>query len=120
MIKNYEITYLIPKTLSEEGRKNILEKVSSYLPEGSPLAKNEKSSWACLSFQTEPQEAKSLEQKLHYDLPELRFMIVRRDPRKIKPKKQRVRKPLSETPPQKGKSKVEMEDIEKKLDEILK
>ena len=132
-MKRYELTCLISSKLSEEEVKGLSEKINSLIKEeggvssemrnlirrklASPIKKEGQVYLLTLNFHFEPEKLESLEKKLK-GLPEiLRFLIEGKKVAKVEillekiPPK--IKKPLPEV------EKVELEDIEKKLEEIL-
>jgi len=128
-MKLYEIIYLISADLSEEELKACQEKITSLIQEegvlsevGSsirkilayPIKKKRAAFSATLSFQLEPERLENLEKKLKAESKILRYLILTKKLPKMavvpvkKPK--RIIKP---------KPKVELKEIEKKLEEIL-
>jgi len=144
-MRNYEINYLISSKLSEEEVKKISEKINSFIREeegildresnpsklrlGYPIKKERQVNLLVSDFSVEPEKLGNLEKKIKSEPMILRFLIstkkaVRVEFRRQKfaPKiktfalssvREKITKPLSEE------EKVELEDIEKKLEEIL-
>ena len=132
-MKLYELTCLISSKLSEEEVKNLSEKINSLIKEeggvssglrnfirrrlASPIKKEGQAYLLTLNFHFEPEKLEIFGKKLK-GLPEiLRFLIEGKKVTKVEillekiPPK--IKKPLPEV------EKVELEDIEKKLEEIL-
>jgi len=132
-MKLYELTYLISPDLSEEEIRVLQEKINSLIQEegrvlpdstsngglvrktlAHPIKKNRSAFLSTLSFQLNPEELESLEKKLKAESKILRYLILTKKLPKMavvpvkKPK--RIIKP---------KPKVELKEIEKKLEEIL-
>lgn len=132
-MKYYELTYLITPDLSEEEARAFQSKVNSFiadegmLEEGNvilrkklayPIEKKNESYMAVATFNANPEKISSLEKKLKEEKSIMRYLLV------IKEKQQalRVRPHMARTRIESKESsakKVEMEEIEKKLDEIL-
>lgn len=130
-MKLYELTYLITPEISEEELKSLQEKLTSliqkeegFLNEVSyPVEKNlaylikkkQKAFLLSLSFQLKPEKLKNLEEKLKKEEKILRYLILtKKMPKKVSgitsiPKKKST----------KEKPKVELKEIEKKLEEML-
>ena len=108
-MKLYELTYLAPPGLSEEEQKNLSQRVVSYM-ETQPEKQQGNYFWVSFDFYTEPEKIKALEEKLKDESLIQRYMILKkkvgraREIKKLKP----------------AKPKVELKEIEKKLDEILR
>lgn len=132
-MKSYELTYLILSELSEEKIKSLEEKINSLIQEeggilgeiNSPtkrklaysINKKDEAYLANLNFQIKPGGLNILEKKLRAEGEILRYLILTKRALKeeVKPKLSKVfpRKTLE------GKPKVELKEIEKKLEEIL-
>jgi small subunit ribosomal protein S6 len=142
----YQLTYLISPDLPEEKLKNFSKKISDFvLTEGGtldkttepirkklayPIKERKEMFLASLNFYLNPDGVKNLEKKLKSENQILRYMpLTKKISKKIIPEKIR-RKPLKIS--EKGISsskeirvktenkKVELEEIDKKIDEILK
>ena len=129
-MKFYELTYLISPDLSEEEIKVLQEKVTSLIQEegilsevGSsirktlayPIKKKQSAFSTTLSFQISPERLENLEKKLKAESKVLRYLILTKKlPKKIAALP--VKKPRKIVRP---KPKVELKEIEKKLEEIL-
>ena len=143
---NYELTYLNTPDLSEEELKDFSKKISDFiLTEGGTLDKitapirkklaypiKEKNEMflATLSFYLNPEGLKNFEKKLKSENQILRYMLlikkvsekiilkrIRRKPLEISEKPFRPSEEIRVKPKDK---KVELEEIDKKIDEILK
>lgn len=129
-MKLYELNYLILTDLSEKELKGCQEKISSLIQEEGgilidkekrlvrktlayPIKKRGTAFLATLSFQILPERLESLEKKLKSESNILRYQIFT----KKLPKKIRV-VPIGK-PKNIIKPKVELKEIEKKLEEIL-
>ena len=109
-MKHYELTCIISPDFSEE-------KLISLLP-AEPIKKQLTPVLISLEFLAEPDKIETLEKKLK-DEPQIqRCLIVVKKPRKIEAKS--IKKTFREPKTQPEKPKVELKEIEKKLDEILK
>ena len=143
-MKNYELSCIISSKLSEEGAKELSDKISSLIQseEGEILEtktpfrqrlgyfiKKEKQGWfSIIHINLEPEKLKSLEKKIKA-LPEiLRFMFVvkKLERKEFLPERTTRRTKAFEITSNREKmakqpaeEKVELEDIEKKLKEIL-
>jgi len=146
-MKNYELSSLISSQLSEENIKSFSEKISALIKsEGAEsinaknpsrrrigyAIKKERQAWfSVISFDLQPEKIEYLKTGLKA-LPEiLRFMILNQKPvselaiNKIlenkEPKAETTEKNLGQTPEIKEpkEEKVELEEIDKKLEEIL-
>jgi ribosomal protein S6 len=132
-MKFYELTCLISSKLSEEEVKNLSEKINSLIKEGGgsfselkipirrklayPIKKEGQIYLLTLNFHFEPEKLEIFGGKLK-NLPEiLRFSIQNKKITKIETLREKIipkiKKPVPET------EKVEIEEIEKKLEEIL-
>ncbi len=144
-MKAYELTYIISSGLKSEEAENLKKELEVFVQEkGGVILKSEKTVpqslaypikkqssgyFVTLEFQLEEKEVKPLKEKLQKDIRILRHVILYKKPIK-EMKKKRTRKPLAgldigATKTQeshlktKKEGKVELGDIEKKLDEIL-
>jgi len=148
-MKTYELTYIVsPELISEEAEAKskeieaiIQNKEGSVLRQSNPIVKTlsypikkQASGYlGVLEFQLEPEKLKELEETLKKDGKIVRHMVIIKKPAKQR-KERRARviptftieqkteieenKPSSAKASE-GKQKVELKDIEKKLDEIL-
>lgn len=132
-MKYYELTYLISSGLSETESKSIQEKISASIQdEGgvvvetrSPVKKGEVY-LTVLSFQSEPEKLPPIEKKLREISEIVRFMLLVKPPASRRTMSRARRVPHSTTPAQEetkgttsSRPKVELREIDKKLDEIL-
>jgi small subunit ribosomal protein S6 len=133
-MKTYELTYLISSELSEEEAKEFQGKVISLIQaEGGvlttrnsllrkklayPIKKQTQAYLAVLNFQLNPEGLTNLEKKLKLENQILRYLILTKKPLKVVAKAPRVPS-LPEKPKVAPKKKVELKEIEKKLEEIL-
>jgi len=142
-MKTYEIAYLISSELSEEEARAFQGKITSLVKEEGgildearmplrrklayPIKKQSQAYLAFFNFQLNPDALANLEKKLKEEDQILRYLIVIKKP--IKPMKERVRKFKAQselTGVEENKAyiekekKVDLEEIEEKLEEILK
>lgn len=131
-MKYYELNLLISPELSPEESNDLKEKISASIREekgtldyaGFPtkkklnpsIKKNKEAFFITFSFHLEPDRIKTLETKLRSEKKILRFLIISKPPVEKVAVRGRVRVPSKKPQP---KSKVELKDIEKKLEEIL-
>jgi len=124
-IRYYQLAYLLSPDLKKEEVENIQNDLTSFLKrEGIldkiesplkrtlfyPIKKKVEAFLGAIYFYTEPQKIKDLEKKLRGEEKILRYLIVsEKAPKKMKIEK-KIKKP----------EKVELEEIEKKIEEILK
>lgn len=128
-MKSYQLTYLISADLSEEEVRAFQEKINSLIQEEGgilietnsaikktlayPIKKKKTAFLASLSFQIWPERLESLEKKLKRESNILRYQILSKKlPKVALP----IKKPEKAIKP---KPKVELEELEKKLEEIL-
>lgn len=128
-MKNYEITYLIPSTLSEEEQKEVMERVPSLIQEKEGVVKEGEppvkrilpqkigSHGEVLSvsihFYAKPEKIQEIHSAMADEKSIVRFMIVVEEmPSAAKLMRKRTR--------DEAKKKVELKDIEQKIEEILK
>jgi len=143
-MKTYELTYLISPELSLEEAQGLISKIEPILQKeegvlienkvqktirlGYEIKNRRQAHLAVLVFQINPEKIRSLQKNLK-EIPEiLRFLISIVKPVKVKkevPKKQIQKETSKETPevtrkrPALKEKKVELTEIEKKLEEIL-
>ncbi|HUV81301.1 MAG TPA: 30S ribosomal protein S6 [Patescibacteria group bacterium] len=141
-MKPYELTYLISSEVSEEEATAIQNKIISLIQEkegfsaeGKPPFKKRlaysvqgqpQAYLAVLNFQMVPEKLAGLEKELKEEKRILRYLILVKPPVK---KEKAVRRPRKTVADKEGElrpilseeeKKVELKEIEKKLDEILK
>jgi small subunit ribosomal protein S6 len=137
-LKYYELSYLINPELSEEEVKTLSEKVSTYIQEakgildmaeipvkkrlGYPIKEKRTAYFIATKFHLEDGNLETLEKNLKAESQILRFIIVGLKPMKITGKIEKTTRAeeiknnlKSDTVPKK----VELKEIEKKLEEIL-
>lgn len=126
-MRHYELTYLISPELSEEEIKSFQEKIISLIQEvGGSLsevlepARKKMAYLATLNFHLDPEKLGSLEKGLKSENQVLRYIIL------AKPRTKKVLVLSKKAPPSKlpkkivkPEAKVELKEIEKKLEEIL-
>jgi len=131
-MKFFELTYLISPELSEEELKSLNEKINSLIQKGGgvlnevglpikkklayPIKKKSEAFLVSSTFYLEPMGLKNLEKELEAEKKILNYLILakkllRKVTITVKPKK-----PIKPKPEIK---KVELKEIEKKLEEIL-
>lgn len=120
-MKYYELTCLISGNLSEIEIKNLAEKIMTYLSKGGENLKTTPS-LISLNFYSLPEDIETIEKKLKAESQIQRYMILNKTtPRtEVKVSRKLTKKPLTKTEKKPEEKKVELEEIEKKLDEILK
>lgn len=145
-MKSYELTYIISPELKTEEAEGFASEISAFLQkEGGLITKSENPSPRSLSYQIRkqgggfqtslefsfiPEKLKILEEKIKKDARILRYLLIIKRPPK-KEKKGRRREIMKEEessfdkipadkPKVKTEKKVELKDIEEKLEEILK
>ena len=134
-MKHYELTYLISSEVPEEEAKSFPEKVLLLIQEAEGIIENksfplrrklaysikkqEDAYLAVMTFQLDPEKLVGLEKKLKAEGKILRYLLLVKRP--IKEVKRVIRKVISEKPVsvQSQEKKVELKEIEKKLEEIL-
>ncbi len=129
-MKDYELAYLISPELSKEEVKPFQDKIISFIQnEGGvlienvnpvnkllsyPVKKQIQAYLAVLDFQLNPEKLAELEKKIKAETQILRYLIL------IKPKLKEIKAVLRKFAPKKApERKVELKEIEKKLEEIL-
>lgn len=134
-MKLYELTYLISPELSLEELKSLQEKINSLIQKEAgilneinlpikkrlffPIKKNKEAFLADLSFHLDPGKLKNLERELKSEKKILRYLILSKPRiREIAIRAKRVPKGVPKIPVKE--KKVELKEIEKKLEEILR
>lgn len=128
-MKKYEFTYLIDPNLSREDISSLQKTIMSFIKEeeGSivrinpplkknlayPIKKNKEAFLADLTFDLNPDKLDSLEKKIKLEKRIIRYLLLKKKLLKRKSKVRAMRKPQP-------KVKVELKEIEKKLEEILR
>jgi ribosomal protein S6 len=142
-MKYYELAYLISPDLSGEESKTLFSKIGGFISEeqgtlgkamepfkrrlGYPIKKKSEAFLASLEFHLNPERLSSLEKKLKAENQIIRYMIIIKKVYKRTPKEERVRL-FKKTPKISEKAtehkpehrKVELKEIDRKIDEILK
>jgi len=132
-MKNYEITYLISSEIAEEQVQQVQSQIVSLIQdEGGimleekmpfrkklayPVKKQSQVYLSYLVFQLEPEKLKNLEKELKEVSQILRYLLLIKQPVKERKITAFVRKPKVQKPEKE--KKVDIEEIGKKLDEIL-
>lgn len=128
----YELTYLIKPDLSEQGLRDLSEKVNSFIQEeggildkglkevrkklGYPIQKQGTAFLRTTTFYLGPEKLGSLEKKIKETSEILRYIfLTKKTPKAVSEIKTKPRAPKKIKP----KIKVELKEIEKKLEEIL-
>ena len=129
-MKNYELTYLISSDVSVEELKNLSEKIKSFVQEEGAIKKTTEPSKtklgyqikekgeafsSVLNFSLNPEKIANLEKKLKAENQILRYMILNKD------LSEKILHPKRTSPKLKTKEseKVELKEIDKKIEEIL-
>ncbi|XOB42617.1 MAG: 30S ribosomal protein S6 [Candidatus Nealsonbacteria bacterium] len=133
----YQLDYLISPEASEKDAQDFGNKLKSLIEsEGGLVVKTEvlikqvlayeikkfnEAFLASLSFNLEPEKIEKLEKELRAEKNVLRHLLIKKKIVKIKPKRRKVTRIVKEvkTLKTKPKQKVELKEIEKKLEEIL-
>jgi len=118
-MKLYELTYIPSSDLSDEEQKKLLERVVSFL-QTSPIEQRLFTSLVSLDFYTEPEKIEALEKNLKAEPQIKKYMLVKRIIHKVRVKNSRKAADSVKTEKKTKKPRVELKEIEKKLDEILK
>ena len=138
-MKLYELTYLMPLDLPENEVKSLQEKINSFIADGQgaldrieditkkrlgePIENQTAAQMGSLNFYMGPEKLADLEKKLKSENQIIRHMILHRKPRKAEAPRRirRVTPAMAEvgTKTTEKPKKVEIKEIEKKLEEIL-
>lgn len=132
-MKYYELTYKVPDHLSEAEKNSLAERVVSCLP-NPPVKREGKLSLISLEFYSEPEKISELAQKLKTETQIQKLMVLtkkiptkKRLPR-LTPARPRLAPRVEGAAPEgraslgkaeRAPKKVELKEIEKKLEEIL-
>jgi ribosomal protein S6 len=133
-MKNYELAYLISSDLSTEEAKSLSEKMAGFVSElqgtiknnaepekrklGYPIKKKAEAFLASLEFAILPEKIIGLKEKILSEKQIIRSMIIAKPKENQKKKKTRQPQPAEKNAP--VGEKVEIENMDKKIDEILK
>ena len=137
-MKNYELIYLISPNISDEEKTALAQGIASLIKEqegvlekqkdmvkkklGYPINKQTMAHIGVLNFSLPPQKIENLKNNLKEKKGALRFMLVSKKTSRAKIKKRTAFKKPSKTfvkDEKKPKEKVELKEVEKKLEEIL-
>ena len=139
-MKLYELTYFLSPKLTEEEFKNFSEKISSFIQEnegtlvnnhsvrekmpkrrlGSPIKKEGQAYLDVLNFYFDPQKIEHLKVKLDSENQILRYIILAKKVQKrVKASKSLPQILKTEEKTKVPSEKVDLKEIEKKLEEIL-
>ena len=118
-MKLYELNYLPLPGISEDEQKSLSERVISVL-ETSPVSQHSNGFLTTMDFNSEPEKIQGIEEKLKHETQIQRCLILRKRPVKFKARILRRAEFSKRTEKETSKPKVELQEIEKKLDEILK
>jgi len=137
-MKLYELTYLIRPDIDEKELETLSEKIKSFIKEkggvlgketsaikkklGSQIRKKSLAYLKNLDFQLEPERIKEVKKEIESEKNVLRFIFLNKIVPKAKPliktfSNITLKQPLTQK--EKPKKKVELKEIEKKLEEIL-
>ena len=118
-MKLYELTYLPLPGISEDERKTLQDRVISAL-ETSPVSNHSNGFLTTMDFNSEPEKIKEIEEKLKTDPQIQRCLILKKKLVRFKARILRRAEFSKKLEKEVSKPKVELQEIEKKLDEILK
>jgi ribosomal protein S6 len=130
-MRNYDLTLLLTPEIETEKANAIFQELISFLQqEGAildknstpskinlayPIKKKKEAYLAWVSFLGKPESLKKIKEKLDFEEKVLRFLLVQKVPKKKKVVRTILKKETS-----KPKEKLEISQLEKKLEEILK
>lgn len=123
-MKNYELIYIISPKLTEIELREVSEKIKSFLQEESALLsgheeqlkKRGQGFLSSIDFSINPSSLKNLEKKLRAENRIIKYIIISQKAAKKEPEKKE--EPIRHL--NKEYKKVELKEIDKKIDEILK
>ena len=126
MTKNYELTLLFPVQEKEQGEEKILASINDVIQKnkgklkdsvspskitlGYPIKAQSRASLSVIGFSCEPEGLIEIEKQLKEKKEILRYFLAKKNPKKI------FRFPIFKN---KDSNKVELEDIDKKIEEIF-
>jgi len=140
-MKQYELSYLISPELSESEINDLSQKVLGFIEEekgkidkkqepikkklGYPIKNKKEAFLVCLDFSSDPEKITDLEKKIRTESQILRHIVIIKEKIKEIPFKHRF-KPIVDLPEagqpaadQSRVGKVELKEIDKKIEEIL-
>ena len=138
-MRYYELTYLLSSIINEEEVKNISEKIASFIQEGDgilennylgkkinkrrlghSIKKNGEAYLATMNFYLSPGKINNLKTNIGSEKQILRyFLLTKKEPGKIKNSRITARTREIRKEDKIPQEKVDLKDIEKKLEEIL-
>lgn len=140
-MKPYELTYIISSEITTEQAETEAKNIESFIQDKEgvilksenpspktlayPIKKQGSGFFAVLEFQLEPKELGKLKEKLQKNDKIIRHMLIIKNPEKIQKERRIRKKPLVSSPlveaikEEKTNKKVELREIEEKLEEIL-
>jgi len=118
-MKLYELSYVSLPDISEDEQKILSEKVISAL-DTPPVSQHSSGSLTTIDFNAEPEKIREIEEKLKQEPPIQRYLIVKKKLVKFKARILRRAEFSKKMGRETNKPKVELQEIEEKLNEILK
>jgi len=118
-VKLYELTYLPLPGISGDEQKTLSERVISSL-ETTPISHHSNGFLTTMDFNAEPEKIKEIEERLKYETQIQRYLILQKKLVRFKARILRRAEFSKKIEKEASKPKVELQEIEKKLDEILK
>ena len=124
-MKNYELTYMVLPSLTETEKKEVSEKIKNFLKQEEGVLireqeeeKKESNIIKTLTFSLSAEKIKNFEKKIKSEDKIVRHIIIKKkaENKKIIAPKRKEIFPGSRQP---TKEKVELKEIDKKIDEIL-
>ena len=123
-MKNYELNYIISPNSTETELKEVSEKIKSFLQKQNALLaeitepkKKNQVLLGIFDFSIDPEKIKDLEKELKLENKIIRYMIIAK---KLPEKETEKRRPGNEPADHPAKAgKVELKEIDKKIEEIL-
>ena len=118
-MKLYELTYLPLPGISEDEQKTLSERVISAL-ETTPVSNHSNGFLTTMDFNVEPEKIKEIEERLKQEKQIQRYLILQKKLVRFKARVLRRAEFSKKIEKETSKPKIELKEIEKKLDEILK
>lgn len=118
-MKLYELTYIPVLGLSQDEQAKLCEKIISTL-EIQPTSQFSSGFLSTVDFNSEPEKIQEIEEKLKIEPQIQRYLILKKTSSRIKARTFRRTEFSKRIEKETNRPKVELQEIEKKLDEILK
>ncbi|MFH1780395.1 MAG: hypothetical protein ABH841_00055 [Candidatus Nealsonbacteria bacterium] len=118
-MKLYELNYVPVPGMSEDEQKTLAERVVTAL-EAPPISQHSNGFLTTVDFNSEPEKIQDIEERLKHEPQIQRCLVLKKKLFKFKARILRREEFSKKIEKETNQPKVEMKEIEKKLDEILK